>query len=123
LLDRFLAARLARGPTMPEPVSRAWELLTGSSGRLDIATVADQVGWTRQHLAARFGEQIGLTPKAVARVARLHRAASLLSVATPPSLAEVAQRCGYADQPHLHRDFRMLTGCTPGGSAKLVHRA
>lgn len=120
VLDRFLAARLARGPTMAEQVSRAWEALTVSSGRMDIATLADQVGWTRQHLSVRFREQVGLTPKTVARIARLHHATSLLSVGTPPPLADVAQRCGYADQPHLHRDFRSLTGCAPGGATTVA---
>lgn len=113
VLDQFLLARLARGPTMAGPVHGALQLLTASSGRLDIATVADRVGWTRQHLGVRFREQIGLTPKALARVMRLNHAVSLLSGSTPRPLAEVAQRCGYADQPHMHRDFKQLTGCTP----------
>lgn len=122
LLDRFLAVRLARGPAMAEPVARAWELLVASSGRTGIGELADQVGWTRQHLAVRFREQVGSTPKTVARLARVHHAAALLSSPSPPSLADVAQQCGYADQAHLHRDFRMLTGCTPGRAAFAVQR-
>jgi AraC-like DNA-binding protein len=87
--------------------------LTASAGRLRISALADEIGWTRQHLNARFRDQIGLTPKTVARVARLHHAASLLAGPSPPPWSEVAVRCGYADQPHLNRDFRALTGCTP----------
>ncbi|WP_233438514.1 AraC family transcriptional regulator [Actinokineospora spheciospongiae] len=75
--------------------------------------VADEIGWTRQHLSTRFREQVGLTPKAVARIARLHRAVTLLNHPSALPLAEVAHRCGYTDQPHLNRDFRALTGCTP----------
>jgi AraC-like DNA-binding protein len=29
-----------------------------------------------------------------------------------PSLARVAADCGYADQPHLAREWRSLVGCT-----------
>jgi transcriptional regulator GlxA family with amidase domain len=76
-----------------------------------IDALADEVGWTRRHLNARFREQIGLSPKEVARLARLHRAASLLPGAS--DWAEVAHRCGYADQSHLNRDLRALTGCAP----------
>lgn len=90
--------------------SGAWRRLTGSHGRMRITALADELGWTRQHLATRFREHLGLTPKTVARLARLHRATSML---TSRSLAEIAAACGYADQAHLNRDFRLLTGCTP----------
>jgi len=85
----------------------------GSSSRVRITELAEEAGWTRQHLTSRFRTEIGLGPKTVARVARLHRAVSLVGRPTPPSWAEVAHRCGYADQAHLNRDFRSLTGCTP----------
>ncbi len=31
-----------------------------------------------------------------------------------PALAHVAVRCGYADQPHLAREWRALAGCSVG---------
>ncbi|WP_326416736.1 AraC family transcriptional regulator [Amycolatopsis sp. H20-H5] len=113
VLDDYLTARLQHGPELTRAVQGAWLRLTTSSGRLRISTLADEIGWTRQHLNVRFREQIGLTPKTVARIARLHHAASLLTQSSPPPWSDVALRCGYADQPHLNRDFRTLTGCTP----------
>ncbi|OKI18511.1 hypothetical protein A6A25_39830 [Saccharothrix sp. CB00851] len=113
LLDDHLAARVRHGPVLTRQVHGAWQRLTASAGRLRVDALADEVGWTRHHLAARFREQIGLPPKAIARVARLHHAVSLMTRAAPPAWADVAQACGYADQSHLNRDFRALTGCTP----------
>jgi AraC-like DNA-binding protein len=113
LLDGYLTARLRHGPTLSRPVLGAWHRLMSSPGRLRITTLAEEIGWTRQHLNARFRELIGLTPKTVARIARLHYAASLMGLPSAPSWSEVALRSGYADQPHLNRDFRALTGCTP----------
>lgn len=113
VLDDYLTARLQHGPTLARQVRGAWQRLMTSPGRLRISTLADEIGWTRQHLNVRFREQIGLTPKTVARIARLHHAATLLTRPSPPSWSDVAHRCGYADQPHLNRDFRTLTGCTP----------
>jgi AraC-like DNA-binding protein len=113
VLENYLTTRLLDGPELVRPVQGAWQRLMTSPGRLRISTLADEIGRTRQHLNVRLREQIGLTPKTVARIARLHYAASLLTRPSPQSWSDVAQRCGYADQPHLNRDFRTLTGCTP----------
>ncbi|WP_326836369.1 AraC family transcriptional regulator [Amycolatopsis rhabdoformis] len=109
LLDDFLRPRVLAGPALAAPVQAAWQRLTSGPVRVD--AVASELGWTRQHLTARFREDIGLSPKTVGRIARLHRAVSLLPSAR--SWADLALRCGYADQSHLNRDFRGLTDCTP----------
>jgi AraC-like DNA-binding protein len=36
-----------------------------------------------------------------------------LLVSSSLALAQVADRCGFADQSHFTRDFRSLTGMTP----------
>jgi uncharacterized glyoxalase superfamily protein PhnB len=50
-----------------------------------------------RHLAAQFRTEIGLTPKAAARVIRFDRARRLIRTA---SGADVAAACGYFDQLH-----------------------
>jgi AraC-like DNA-binding protein len=62
---------------------------------------------------ARFREHIGLPPKTVARVLRFEQAVRLAEE-TELSWLEIALRCGYYDQAHLIRDFRAISGCTPG---------
>ena len=56
-------------------------------------------------------------PKAVARVLRFERALRLLREGR--ALADVAYDCGFADQPHLNREFRALGGSTPGEVTKV----
>ncbi len=55
-----------------------------------------------------------------ARLERAHRAQTLLRAGTP--LADAAARAGYADQPHLSREFRRVVGVSPrqfaGSTAK-----
>jgi AraC-like DNA-binding protein len=113
LLDELLLARLTGGP-MPAPeVTEAWRLLAASAGRVTIADLTAEVGWSRKHLVDRFKEQIGLSPKIMARVLRFHHARTMLDRPAPAPVAEVAMACGYYDQAHLNREFRALAGCTP----------
>ncbi|MCW2913564.1 MAG: transcriptional activator FtrA [Actinomycetia bacterium] len=113
LLDEVLLARLDDGPVPAPEVGRAWRLLTAGAGRVTVAELTAEVGWSRKHLINRFKEQIGLSPKVMARVLRFHRAKAMLEHEAPTSLAEVALACGYYDQAHLNREFRTLAGFTP----------
>jgi AraC-like DNA-binding protein len=110
LLDDRLGRALDLDRVPPPEVRRAWHLLCASGGTARIADVARAVGWSERHLAARFRTEIGLTPKAAARVIRFDRARRML----PGSAgAFVAATCGYADQSHLVRDFVDFTGLAP----------
>ncbi|MBE1574715.1 helix-turn-helix domain-containing protein [Amycolatopsis roodepoortensis] len=116
LLDEYLAARLARGPALAPPVRYAWDRLCAGPVRVDV--LADEIGWSRQHLNVRFREQIGLNLRKVGRIARLNRVLALLDRAPSLSWAEVAHSRGFSDQAHLVREFRALTGHSPTEAGK-----
>lgn len=93
---------------------RAWRLLDASAGAVSVSQLAGEVGWSRQHLARRFSEEFGLSPKLAGRVIRFDRARRALeSAGEAVTVARVAAECGYFDQAHLSRDFTDLAGCTP----------
>ncbi|MFD0635074.1 helix-turn-helix domain-containing protein [Catenulispora yoronensis] len=77
-LMRRRAAVDARRPVSPE-VTRAWRMLVASGGAVQVPALAAEVGWSTRHLAGRFGREIGLTPKAAARVVRFDRARRTLA--------------------------------------------
>ena len=106
-------ASKAASKAPPSEVGYAWRLLLGSGGAVPVAELAARTGWSTRHLANRFREEIGLTPKAAARVIRFDRARRVLAAAPPGNLADVAVACGYFDQAHLAREFRALAGCPP----------
>jgi AraC-like DNA-binding protein len=116
LVDAALLARLRsaseRSADVPPEVTAAWRLVVGSGGRMRVTTVAAHVGWGRRHLSERFRLATGLTPKEAARIARFEAARGMLLSARRPSLVDVAVRSGYADQPHLAREWRALAGCS-----------
>ncbi|MHA6782390.1 helix-turn-helix domain-containing protein [Pseudonocardia saturnea] len=117
-VDAALLRLLDASRVRPDPeVAWAWRQLRRSGGRAGVAELAAGTGWSRRHLTARFGAQVGLAPKAAGRVLRFQRAAGLLVPAGPSisalSISTVAATCGFADHSHLVREFRALAGVTP----------
>ncbi|USX52680.1 AraC family transcriptional regulator [Lentzea sp. HUAS12] len=109
LLDLVLG-RLVRPVRQQVEVAWAWQRLAAG---VAVADIAAEVGWSRQHLSARFAAEYGLTPKVVARVMRFERANRMLRGERRPTFTEVAAACGYTDQAHFNRDWRALVGATP----------
>ena len=109
LLDAALAPRLADARPSRE-VAWAWQRLRETHGRIAIGELADELGWSRKRIVARFRDEIGLPPKAVARLLRFEHARELAG--TMP-WGELAFECGFSDQSHLIAEFRRVTGRTP----------
>ncbi|MEV0173235.1 helix-turn-helix domain-containing protein [Streptomyces sp. NPDC050803] len=111
--DGVLGRLAGDGAAAPE-LRFAWQTVVASHGEVSVGDLAEESGWSRQHLARRFRSEFGLTPKLAARVVRFERAQQMLRHAPPfVSIAQVAAVCGYYDQSHLTRDFVALAGCTP----------
>ncbi|MFI6069607.1 helix-turn-helix domain-containing protein [Micromonospora sp. NPDC051227] len=117
LLDRVLAARLAASPPVDPRLDWAWRWLAASGGRGSVGVLADELGWSRRHLASRFRQEVGLPPKMAARLLRFQQAyaasTQACGVGRGVDWAAVAAGCGYYDQSHLIRDFHEFAGATP----------
>ncbi|MFI7668169.1 helix-turn-helix domain-containing protein [Nocardia sp. NPDC049526] len=112
--DRVLTRLACHDRLVTPELTWAWRTLVESDGAAQIGPLAEEIGWSRQHLARRFGAEFGLGPKLAARIARFERARRMIGH-TPSyvTIAQVAATCGYYDQAHLDRDFAELAGCSP----------
>lgn len=113
LLDELFSKRFDAAPPPSPDVAWAWRRLRATHGNVRIAALAQELGWSRRRLVARFHEQVGLAPKAVARLLRFERARSLAERTERPDWTRIALDSGYYDQAHLINDFRRVTGRTP----------
>jgi AraC-like DNA-binding protein len=117
--EQVLLARVRRDSEPAPEVAEAWRLTTRGGGRLRVADVAAQVGWSERHLGERFRAETGLGPKEAARVVRFDRARRLLAARVgsgrAPDLAGLAAAGGFADQAHLTREWRAFSGLSPTG--------
>ncbi|WP_342774476.1 helix-turn-helix transcriptional regulator [Actinocorallia herbida] len=101
-----LAAR-RMGEAGPDPL--AAELFAGPVG--SVAGLAGRVGLSERQLHRRALASFGYGVKTLMRVRRLSGALDLLREGVAP--AEAAVRGGYADQAHLGREVKAMTGLPP----------
>jgi AraC-like DNA-binding protein len=121
--DRVLASRLSPGTALNDQrdVDEAVRLIIEAGGSLGITRLAPSLGVSRQHLARRFAQLVGVSPKVFARVVRLGRVAERVR-ATPANgrinWSVLALELGYYDQSHLVDEVREMTGVSPAAWAR-----
>lgn len=71
-------------------------------------------GLGRRKLERLFKQQVGLAPKQLSRLLRVRQARYLIKLNPDQALSEVALGAGFYDQSHFSRQFRRVTGATPG---------
>jgi AraC-like DNA-binding protein len=91
----FLFAALARGP-------------------VSVDVLADRLALSPRTLRRRSCEAFGYGPKTLERILRFQRFLRLQRARPLAGLAEIGLAAGYADQAHLSREVRSLSGLTPG---------
>ena len=114
-LDRRLGALRARAADAR--VRRVVGRIFGSPAEARVAWLAREVGASERHLERIFRERVGVGPKELARVARL-RALVALADRAPAPWSALALEAGYADQAHMIREVKRMTGLTPSALAR-----
>ena len=102
--------------TPPDPAVRAAVSRLLDPGQR-VGELATTLGFSERQLHRRFLSGVGYGPKTLQRVLRLRRFLSLVGL---DGLAGAAAGAGYADQAHLTRDCRSLTGRTPAQLAGIT---
>jgi len=110
-LDNFLLSRIRRYERPTREIDWAWRQLDLSRGSIRVQKISEQLGWTRKRLVKAFRDEVGIPPKALARVLRFRRA--LAQFTSQKDFSQLAAECGYSDQAHMIRDFKDLSGLTP----------
>jgi AraC-like DNA-binding protein len=79
--------------------------------RLGIEVLADEQHVSRRQIERDFNRWLGTSPRHLAQVARVQAVSRKAQGGA--ALADVAADVGFADQPHMSRVVRQLTGLTP----------
>ena len=112
LVEEFLLRQL---PTTT-PRSRfdaAVKEIIRTRGQTRVHEVANGVGLSSRQLERGFGASLGLSPKSFSRIMRFQNLLRLVGEGPLREWANLAIEGGYADQPHMVREFREFAGHTP----------
>ncbi len=113
LLAAAVARHLEPSAALSPAVDFVLEALLASRGGAPIRDLVRASGYSHRWVTERFRSEVGLAPKAFARVARFESAFERLNQLTTVRWAEFALDFGYADQAHLVHDFNELAGASP----------
>jgi AraC family transcriptional regulator len=101
--------------SQPRAVAEALQFIHQNYARdVALSDIAAAVHLSPFHLVRLFKQTLGVSPYQHVIQVRVNNARSLLAAGSGRrSLAEIASAVGFADQSHLTRHFKRITGVTP----------
>ena len=107
-----------REPGTDSRIRRAVDFVESAFQRdISLLEIARESGLSTTHLTLLFQRHTGKTPYAYVISRRLRQAVENLRGTRMP-IAEVALSCGFSDQQHMTRMFRLRLGTTPNAVRK-----
>ena len=103
--NQFLL-RCALGAPRRDGISAAAADILGTAGGARIPAMAGRAGLSLRQFERRFVQQVGVSPKRFARIARFEAALDRMARSPQGSWTEIAHRFGYYDQMHMVHAFR-----------------
>lgn len=79
---------------------------------ISLEAIANDLDMSRYHFSRLFKQSMGVSPYHYVLQQRVERAKQLLKQ-KELSITDIALECGFANQTHLNKHFRQLTGMSP----------
>lgn len=115
LIESFLLSRLNPVKVYNyDRMAAAVGIINFYGGEIPVSSLAEKVCLSNKQFLRIFNEYVGTSPKEFMRLVRFHKALYTLQNHSAMSFTVLAHECGYYDQAHLIRDFKLFSGYTPG---------
>jgi AraC-like DNA-binding protein len=113
LVEAFFHPALERGLCQDARCQKILHMADALDGAISVRGMAEEFGLSARTLERVLRDQVGLHPKQLLRHVRLQRALVRLRGGALRG-ADLAGVCGYVDPSHMAKEFRQLTGRSPG---------
>lgn len=116
IMENYLLEKLTRKPQL-DRWRRMYDCLNNINARkarIGIEELSDLSCLSKKQFERTFNTSIGITPKRFLRIVRFQHSIHQRQKDPKITLTELAHRCGYFDQSHMNRDFRQISGMSPG---------
>lgn len=115
LLDDYFKRKLVGlKEVIPQELGTAIRGIMARRGVMEVGALSEDLGIGQRKLERQFKQFVGLTPKGFMGVVRLHYLLSHMRLGPELNLTRLSIQCGYFDQSHAIREFRKITGLSPG---------
>ena len=113
LLEQFVRSRLGGSEAPSDLVRRAVRAIEEAHGNLQVSSIHAGLNVSRKHLWMLFAREMGMSPKAYARIQRFVWTLARLRESESVDWVRLANDAGYSDQSHLAREFRRIADASP----------
>lgn len=113
IIENFLFKKLQEEKTILNIVESTVDILISTNGSTSIKSILKNDISKRRQLERHFKRQIGISPKQLGKVIRLHAALQMFLTKQSETFSEIAYETEYFDQNHFIKDFKEFFGITP----------
>lgn len=115
LTEEFLLQKLHTNQLLNKhkAVNVAANLIVKQNGIVDIKKLSDHVNMSLKSFERLFTEYVGVPPKLYSLVTRFNYAVLLKTMNPIENWTSIALSCGYYDQAHFVKEFRLFSDHTP----------
>ncbi|WP_194975604.1 helix-turn-helix domain-containing protein [Aquiflexum lacus] len=90
-------------------------------GIVNLESLVENLGINNRTFQLHFKNVIGISPKLFCRITRFNFLLQALDAVPAADILDFAVQFGYADKPHLYKDFKEFVGMTPLKYLRLIN--
>lgn len=119
-IQKYLLQRLQQHTKQDYALTSCLKLIQ-QKPEINLTALHQMTGYSQRHLARKFDQYLGLSPKEYLKVNRFIASLEHLKNYPQLSLTHIAYQSGYFDQAHFIRDYKTYAGYTPREITRSQH--